>query len=70
LKRTALLSKSGVAVEQDHLLSVDSAAAAFCPVTRFAQKLFAAHFDAEPLRLKNEFLQARFVFVLSGRHAS
>lgn len=65
-----LLTDPGVAIEQDHLLSLDSAAAAFGAVTGFAQELFAAHFDVESLRLKNQFLQACFVFVLSGRHGS
>jgi len=65
-----LLRKPCIAVEQDHVLSLESARAASCAVTRFTQKLFSANFDVEPLRAKDEFLQASFLFAFGDRHAS
>jgi hypothetical protein len=64
-----LLRKSCIAVEQDHVLSIESAPPASCAVTRFTQKLFSANFYVERLRAKDEFLQASFLFAFGGSHA-
>jgi len=63
-----LIAEAGVAIEQDHFLSVHPAAPALGAIAGLAQKFLSAHLNISALGAEDEFLKTGFLLVLVSSH--